>query len=158
MKNHHRLVPNPYRNIDVNRRISNESISQTARSPSSTPTVVNKRKHMTSMASASLLLSPGSSSTPSSPVSDVDRESSNHGERLVLSNRRRQMTKRPRLDRAPSGGGSATASLRQTLAPPPVFRRRPPTPFNCPSREGSVSAGTQVEELDVEGSSNDEIE
>lgn len=71
--------------------------------------------------------------------------------------RRVQMTKRPRLDLAPSGGDVTSSSVqaRQTLAPPPVFRRRPPTPFNRPTGK----AGDQAEGSGhVEGNGNDEVE
>ena len=125
----HRLIADPLNNV-------NEPDSQTGGGTDAAPTVVNKRKHT---ASTSLSQSSSaSSSTPSSPTSDVDREESIPGERLMFKlPRRAQMVKRPRLGLAPSGGGVTALSVqaRQTLAPPPVFRRRPSTPFNCPPGE-----------------------
>ena len=51
--------------------------------------------------------------------------------------RRNQVAKRPRLDLAPSGGSIPTSSVpvRQPMVHPPVFRRRPATPFNRPPGE-----------------------
>jgi len=151
-----RLDPDPLRSIDVNRH---EPIGQTARSTSNA--VVNKRKYAASIISASLSLSSSiSSSAPSSPISDVDHEANDPGERPVLAPTwGRKIAKRPRLDSALSGGGDVTASLRQTLVPPPVFRRRPATPFNRSRGETSAVAGDQGEGLErAEGSGNDEIE
>ncbi|KAF9645888.1 hypothetical protein BDM02DRAFT_394585 [Thelephora ganbajun] len=96
------------------------------------------------------------------PGSGVDHENSIPGERLMLRlPRRAQMAKRPRLDLAPSGGGGVTAlsvQAQQTLAPPPVFRRRPPTPFNRPPG-GTGGTGDQAEGSGyVEGNGNDEVE
>lgn len=114
-----------------------------------TPTVVNKRKYVP-------LPSSGSSSTLSSPSLEADREASTPGERSMLRLPRRvPMAKRPRLDLALSGGGGVTSSSVRTLAPPPVFVRRPPTPFNRLSGEtGDRAEGSGY----VEGSGNDEVE
>jgi len=74
--------------------------------------------------------------------------------------RRPQMAKRPRLDFTPPGGGGVTASSvqpRQTLALPPVFRRRP-TPFNRPPGETSVSGDQGEGSGYVEGNGDDEVE
>lgn len=53
---------------------------------------------------------------------------------------------------------ASSIQARQTLAPPPVFRRRPPTPFNHPPRE-TGGTGDQAEGSGyVEGNENDEVE
>lgn len=75
--------------------------------------------------------------------------------------RRAQVAKRPRLDWAPSGRGGVIASLvqaRQTLAPPPEFRRRPPTPFNRPPGEAGATRDQAGGSGYVEGDGNDEVE
>lgn len=151
----HRSISDPLRSFDVNGHSLDKPINQTAGSPNTAPTVVNKRKYAASTTSASLSLSSSaSSSTPSTPVSDASRETSNPGERSMFSPRwPRQMTKRPRLDPAPSGG-NGTARLRETFAPPPVFRRRPPTPFNRSSGETSAASGDQVEGFSSDDSLN----
>lgn len=154
MENPHRLIPDPSRSVNVNALPLEEPIS--------TPTAVNKRKYKASTTSASSSLSSSeSSSTPSSPVSDVSLEAGLSGERLMLRlPRRAQATKRPRLQLAQSGGGGvATSSVRarQTLAPPPVFRRRPPTPFSRFTGE-MAEAGDQAEGLGcVEGNDTNEV-
>lgn len=146
MENLLRLIPDPLRSVDVNGRSLNEPIGQIS---SDTPTVVNKRKYATSSTSSLSLSSSASSSMPSSPASDAGRESSNPGIRSVLASPRlRQIAKRQRLD----PGGGVTASSRQTLAPPPVYRRRPPTPFNRLPGETPVAGGGQVEDLSSDGS------
>ena len=62
---------------------------------------------------------------------------------MFRSPRRIQVAKRARLDSATSGSGVTTsfvqARIRKRLAPPPVFRIRPPTPFNCPPGETGAS-------------------
>ena len=151
----YRLIPDP-----PNREcLVNESVGQA----DGTSTAVNKRKHAaTSTSSASSSLSSlASSSAPSSPGSEVDREARIPGKWTAsMFPRRTQMAKRPRLDLAPSGSGVTASSVqaRQTLAPPPVFGRRPATPFNCPPGE-TGGTGNQAEGSGyVEGSGNDEVE
>ena len=153
-----RLIPDPLRTVDVSEGSSNEPIGQTAGSRSSTPIVLNKRKYAATPASLSLSSS-SSSSTPSPPAPGVDHGASNLGIRFVNPHPwRRQIAKRPRLDPVPSGRGRLIASSQHTLAPPPVFRRRPPTPFNRSTAETSVAASDQGGGLrHVEGGS-DEIE
>lgn len=160
-RNQSRLIHSPSRIDGIDKRHLNESSGQTCGS-TNTPTIVNKRKYTAS--NASLSSSSSVSSTPSSPAPEVDHEAGNAGERLMLRlPRRDQMAKRPRL-----GLGSATSrgdsesvsfvSARQTLAPPPVFKRRPPTPFNRSVGKTSTSPDERVESLGcVEGSGNDEI-
>ena len=53
---------------------------------------------------------------------------------------------------------ASSVQARQTLAPPPVFRRRPPTPFNHPPGEAGVSGGQGEGSGYVEGNGNDEVE
>jgi hypothetical protein len=72
------------------------------------------------------------------------------------------MAKRPRLDlTASSGGGDVTASSVQawqfTLAPP-VFRRRPATPFNLPAGERGVTSDQAEGSGYIEGRGNGEVE
>lgn len=159
-ENTQRLIHSPSRNDDADKRPLSESSGRVCRR---TPTVVNKRKY--TLSSASFSSSSSASSTPSSPASQIDHEASDVGERLMLRlPRRSQVAKRPRL-----GLGSATpgedsvsvsfVSARQTLAPPPVFRRRPPTPFNRPLGETSTPPDERAESLGcVEGGGSDEIE
>lgn len=161
-ENTQRLIHSPPRNDDVNARSLSESSGQACGSTENTPTVVNKRKYTASNTSFSS--SPSASSTPSSPASEVDREAGDAKERLMFRlPRRGQMAKRPRLGlgSVTSGGGGVSASFvsaRQTLAPPPVFRRRPPTPFNR-SRETSTALDERAESLGcVEGGDSDGIE
>ena len=151
-ENPHRRISSPSSSDNVNRRASSES---TSRSANSTPTVVNKRKYVASNTSGSS--SSASSSAPSSPSSDVDREAGDPQERLVFRlPHRGQAAKRPRLDFASSGGLLVAA---QQILSPPVFRRRPPTPFSCPPGETSVATGDQAEDLEyAEGNGNDEVE
>ena len=155
MENPHRLIPDPSRSHDLTECLVDGPVDRT----DGMPTVVNKRKYTGSNTSALVSLpSSRSSSRPSSPSLEVDREASIPGERaMVRLPRRAQVAKRPRLDLAPSGGGGVTSSVqvRQTLAPPPVFRRRPPTPFNRPPREsGDQAEGSGY----VEDNGNDEVE
>jgi hypothetical protein len=147
-----RPIPDPLRNVDVDERTVNKPIRQTA------PTVVNKRKYAASTLSASLSLSSSSpSSTPSSPASNVDRRAVSLTDRTFFTHRPRQLAKRPRLD-LPAGRSSVIIPSRQALAPPPVFRRRPPTPFNrCPG-ETSVAAGGQGEGLEHAERSGDDTD
>jgi hypothetical protein len=155
MENPHRLIPDPLRSHDLTECPVD---GPTGKTDGITP-VASKRKYAASSTSALVSLSSsGSSPTPPSPGSEVDREDSIPGERLMLGLPRRvQVAKRPRLDSAPSGGSVASSSVqaRQTLVPPPVFRRRPPTPFNRPP-------GERVNEAEgsgyVEGNGNDEVE
>lgn len=73
--------------------------------------------------------------------------------------RRTQVAKRPRLDSAPLGGSTPTSSaqVRQPMVHPPVFRRRPATPFNrLPGETGGN--GDQAEGSGYAGSNgNDEV-
>lgn len=53
---------------------------------------------------------------------------------------------------------SSAVQARQALVSPPVFRRRPPTPFNH-LQGGTRGPGDQVEDSGyVEGDGNDEVE
>lgn len=73
--------------------------------------------------------------------------------------RRTQVAKRPRLDLAPSGGSIPTSSVqvRQPMVHPPVFRRRPATPFNRPPGE-TGRTGDQAEGSGYAASNrNDEV-
>ena len=71
------------------------------------------------------------------------------------------MAKRPRLDSTASSGGDVTASSVQawqfTLAPP-VFRRRPATPFNRPAGERGVMSDQAEGSGCIEGSGNGEVD
>jgi len=155
MENPHWPIPDPLRSHDLTECLADEPGGQT----DDTPTVVNKRKYTASSTSASVSLpSSGSPPAPSSPVLEIDREASIPGERWLP---RRVQAKRPRLDLVPSGGGGVTSlsvHARQALASPPVFRRRPPTPFNR-LQGGTRGPGDQVEGSGyVEGDGNDEVE
>jgi len=148
MENPHRLIPGP---LGTTKYTADESFGQT----DGTPTVVNKRKYVPSNSSTS---SSSASSTPPSPASGVNHQGSVPGERLMLRlPRRTQVAKRPRLHLTPPEGDVTVSSVqsRQTLAPPPVFRRRPPTPFNrAPGAAGDQAEGSGY----VEGNGNDEAE
>lgn len=155
----HRVIIDPSRNTD--RCPTNEPVVQTNSGTDGTPTVVNKRKYKASAISALSPSSPGSSSTPSSRASDVDRENSIPGQRLVFRlPRRGQVAKRPRLDVAQPEGGVAAPPVqtRQTLAPPPVFRRRPATPFNRSAGETGTIYDQGGGSGHVEGNGDDEVE
>jgi hypothetical protein len=143
----HRPFTGPWARNNFGRRSLNESTSQPGGRVNGLATVFNKRKYTASTTSASLSLSSSaSSSAPSSPVSEVNLGVIGPEERFMLKlPRRGQTAKRPRLGLAPAGGGLTASSVyaRETLAPPPVFRRRPSTPFNH-SREETVTTGDQV--------------
>lgn len=125
-----------------------------------TPTSFNKRKYTSSNTSASSSVSSSASSlTPSSPASEAGRSTGVVGLTTFGSPFRIQPAKRPRLDLALSGRVGATYPYeRQRLAPPPVFRRRPQTPFNRHAGE-TVVVGDEVEGSGcIEGGSDDEAE
>jgi len=151
----HWPIPDPLRSHDLTESLADEPDGQT----DGTPTVVNKRKYTASSTLASVSLpSSGSPPVPSSPVLEVDREANIPGERWLL---RRAQPKRRRVDLAPSEGGGVTSSsvlARRALVSPPVFRRRPPTPFNH-LQGGTRGPGDQAEGSGyVEGDGNDEVE
>ena len=156
------VSPGPLGIAKVDRWPVNKLIRQTSGGTEGMPTVVNKRKYLASSTSASLSTSSsGSSSTPSSPTSEVDREGSIPGGRSMVYRlpRPSQMVKRPRLYLTPPGGGGGVTAppvqARQTFAPPPVFRSRPPTPFNRPPGETGVNGdqgeGSGYVEVEVGG-------
>lgn len=155
MEKPHWPIPDPLRSHNLTESLADEPGGQT----DGTPTVVNKRKYTASSTLASVSLpSSGSLPAPSSPVLEIDREPNIPGERWLL---RQAQPKRPRLDLAPSEGGGVTSSsiqARRVLVSPPVFRRRPPTPFNHP-QGGTRGPGDQAEGSGyVEGDGNDEVE
>ena len=167
-----RLIPDPSSNVNIHGYPANEPDCQSGSgSAGGTSTVVNKRKYTASTDSTSSSLSSSTSSSEADRAESVPRE-------RIVSPRRTQMAKRQRL--APSGGGGVSASsawmkpspwqgltiqrkssilqARQTFAPPPVFRRRPPTPFNHPPRETGVTGDQGEGSGYVEGGGDDEVE
>ena len=161
---YYRLIPDPSGIAQVNGCPVSEPIRQTSGGTEGTPTVAHKRKYKTSAAFTSLSTSSSgsSSSSSSSPTSNVNREDSIPGGRFMRRvPRRPQTAKRPRLDLTPPEGGGVTASsVQPQLAPPPVFRRRPPTPFNRPPGESGVCGdqGGGPGYVEGNGISEDEVE